>query len=265
MHVVIIWQYDPKVKAILQPLIDKGADSGVVNIAGHHVRLFQTINQFFPRGIYVDRHLMLDAIISTASHALSENVRLAEMRVIFMFHQTNKSTVDAIMAALDMLGADILDSMAQAAQKDLKVRDCILLSCESASDKTAPNPVPDKMKKWVNQARDMRTKAIKAFTVKKVSGPGEYYPQIVTFSTGNPETGGVVLNPWKTAFIRLNGHFTPGGGWEYDTDANGQPDKTQTPSSGKIYIDTGQPGGSGVQPFPAGQGPSFMPFNPQDI
>lgn len=265
MHVVIIWQRDEKVRSVLQRLIDLGADSGVISVAGHFVRLHEMFSLNNPKGAYLDRFGIAMAITNTAEDALARAKRKAEMNVIFIFHQTSRAAVNAIRGALRQLLPDLLDSMAAKAGKDLWVKQVSLLSCESAADKVVAPPLPPVMRPWVAQAVEMRTMALQAFSIRKVSGPGEFIPVVVTFSTGNVETGGVVLNPFAVEFRSLRGHFNPDGTWDYDLDANGQPDETQDPSGGTVYTDTGQPGGAATQPLNPGQVIGLMPFTPADI
>jgi len=262
MHHLIVWQKDADVEAILQPLISRGAGGGVVQLGGDHFRLFQMISTGSPKGEWYDRLPIWSAIMSTARHALQTQDRLARMHIIFMFHQTSQAAVKSIMGALKLLTPDALDGLAQSLSKNLHVEQVVLLSCESAADKTAPQPVPPAMVRWVNQARDMRNACFEAFTIRHINGGIQFTPVVATFSTGNIETGGVVLNPWSAKFISLRGHFDANGDWDYDLDANGNPDKTQTDSGGTLFADTVQ--GSATQTsFNAGQViPPLLPVIP---
>jgi len=237
MHYVVIWQNDPEVETILKPLLDRGAGGGLIALGGDHVRLFKMLAAGSPKGEWYDRLPIWSAIVSTAQHALDHAERLAEMRVEFIFHQTSHAAVSAIMGALKLLTPDALDGLAQAAGQDFSVRDVVLLSCESGTDKTVAAPAPPQFLPWVNQARDMREACFEAFTIRRVNGGGQFVPDVITFSTGNPETGGIVLDPWNAKFVSLRGHFNANGGWDYDLDANGQPDKSATPSGGTVYYD----------------------------
>jgi len=240
MHYVVIWQNDSEVETILKPLLDLGA--GLIAVGGDHVRLFRMLSEGSPKGEWYDRLPIWSAIMDTARHALTHGGRLAEMRVEFIFHQTSQAAVRSIMGALQLLTPDALDGLAQSFGKDLHVRDVVLFSCESATDKTAPVPTPAALLPWVNQARAMRQACFKAFSIRRVNGGGEFQPDVITFSTGNAVTGGIVLDPWNASFVSLRGHFNANGGWDYELDANGQPDKTATPTNGTVYYD--RPDGS---------------------
>lgn len=253
MHIAIIWQYDDGVRNALQPLLALGTDTAITPVKGHHVRLHQMVPDF-PKGANIDAFLILGTILTVAADALQKAERAADMRVIFIFHQTSRETVNGIMRALRMLTPDVLDSLAQQAGKTLTVGNVVLLSCESGTDKAVPNPVPPELVPWVDQAHNMRVAALQAFTV------GQALPLVITFSTGNAVTGAITLNPFAAEFRALRGHFNPDGTWDYDLDANGQPDHTQTPSTGNLYADTGQPGGESTQAIPAGVQVNLMPF-----
>ncbi len=262
--ILIIWQSDDDVRPYLQSLIDKGAASDIVSIAGHHVLLHEAFSKNSPRGAYINHYGIYLAVIRAAEFALSHPSDEAILKVIFMFHQTTRAAVSAINTALHALEPDVLDIRAQAAGKNLWVNQVVLLSCESAADKAAPSPAPPVMDTWITQAKRMRSKAIKAFTIRRVTDGGEYVPVVVTFSN-NVETGSVVLDPFGVRFYTLHGRFTADGSWDYDRDANGQEDKTKDPSRGTIYSDTGQPGGARTEEVPENGHVNFLPFTRADI
>lgn len=237
MHYVIIWQNDPEIEQIFKPLIDRGAAAGI-STANGYVRLFRMLSAGSPKGESYDALPIFSAIFSTADHALQNSERRADLVVMFVFHQTSRAAVRSIMGALKLLTPDALDGLAASYSKDLSVSPVVLLSCESGCDKAVTPPVPPLLQPWVNQARDMRSACFEAFRIRRVSGPGEFVPQVVTFSTGNAETGGITLDPWRAQFMSLNGHFTADGGWDYNTDASGQPDHTKTPTGGTVHVDT---------------------------
>ena len=260
MHYVIIWQNDPAVEQILAPVLARNSAAGVSAGGGtHFVRTFKMLSEGSPKGEWYDQLPIFSAIMSTADHALQAADRLAEMTVMFIFHQTSKPAVRSIMGALRLLTPDALDGLAAARNTDLSVPQVVLLSCESAADKVVTAPVPPVLQPWVDQARNMRNACFRGFRIRKVQGPGEYLPVVVTFSTGNAVTGGIVLDPWNAKFISLNGAFTPDGDWEYNTGANGQPDKTQTPSGGMVHGD--KPGATpSTTTVPVGQAvPPLLP------
>jgi hypothetical protein len=188
--------------------------------------------------------------------------RLAMMHVMFIFHQTSLPAVKSIMGALALLTPDALDDLARSLGKDLHVEQVVLLSCESGVDKVVPLPVPPELDRWVRQAGDMRAACFRAFTIKRVHGAGQLFPTVVTFSTGNAVTGGVVLDPWNSRFVALHGHFDANGDWEYDRNPDGSANKSTDESAGTVYADS--PGSApSATAIPAGQAipPLLPPFS----
>ena len=238
---------------MLQPLLALGTESAITAVKGHQVRL-QEMAPDSPKGTNVDGYHIFTTILAVAASALQQAERVAELKVYFIFHQTSRETVNGIRWALQLLAGDVLDAMALQAGKNLIIPEVVLLSCESATDKVAGAPVPAPLRSWVDQASNMRTEALKAFTI------GQTPPAVITFSTGNPATGAVSLNPFAAEFRALRGHFNPDGTWDYNRDAKGRPDHTQLLSGGTIYTDNGQAGGSTTRTLAPGASENLMPF-----
>lgn len=261
MHFLIIWQSDEKVRPIFQPLIDAGADAGVIESGGNHWRTFEMPSWSYPRGLSINPVLIFNIIVQTAAHALQVAERAAEMQVMFVFHQTSSKAVRGIMGALQMLAPDVLDALAASNNKDLIVPQVVLLSCESGMDKTTPNPVPPGWQKWVDQARNMREACFQAFTIRSPTSNADYPPRVITFSTGDPETGGVGLHPWQARFFALHGSFAADGNWDYDLDANGDPDHSMDPSGGTVFADL-PPGAGAATTHDIASGAAIPPLLP---
>jgi hypothetical protein len=211
---------------------------------------------------------MVRAIIDFSAAQLSRQQNdVATIRVIFMFHQTSNSVVDVIMRALRQLpqNAEWVQLPFQHT-KHLRVDPVILLSCESGMDKgfnVGPHPLSPRqlaMQKYAEQAAKMRTAAGKAFITPMAPPPaqpqGYYDPAVMTFSTGNGETGGVELSPFGCQFRQLPGRFRDDGSWQYDPVPAGQDSDafhSGTPTGGTVHIDHVNQGSSTTQPVPAGQ------------
>jgi hypothetical protein len=259
MHYVIIWQDDPEIRPIFKPLMDRGAGSRVLAAGGHHVHLCRMPLRGHPKGAWYDPQKIAYSIMATAVHALKMPAEgPAQMEVMFVFHQTSRAAVHAIMRALGLLVPERLDKLARSHNRDLQVTPVTILSCESGTDKTTPVPVPAGYQPWVDQSANMRDACFTAFRIRGVTTPGEYIPLVVTFSTGNPATGAISINPWGVKFQSLNGYFAADGSWHYNNDANGRPDHTATDTAGNVYSD--YPPGTVPSPPPTPYGPGvFMP------
>lgn len=209
-------------------------------------------------------------IVSFADGLLaSQNDDVVSFSVVFMFHQTSQATVRRIGRALLLLRSDPeWRALPFKHTKHLRVHQVVLLSCESATDLVAPNPVPPALQEYVEQARSMREAADRAFTTPQAPPPNTpptwYRPLVATFSTGNAETGGVVMNPFATEFRALPGRFGPGGSWQWDPTPAGQAQEAfrcGTPVPGRMYV---HQAGALVQevPFPAGTSINLMGYPP---
>ncbi len=187
------------------------------------------------------------------------------IRIVFMFHQTNGPVVRTIMKALRHLPKDPgWRRLPFVHNKHLIANPVALLSCESGMDKTfrptpgRPTPRELALRRYANQARGMRMAAGKAFVTPMSPPPTRpprwYDPPIWTFSTGDADTGGMLMDPFKARFRKLPGSFRPNGEWSYDPTPAGQ-DKGRfrmgQPTPGTVYVDTVHQGASTSNPVPA--------------
>ncbi|MGQ0648150.1 MAG: hypothetical protein ACT4P7_11305 [Gemmatimonadaceae bacterium] len=183
-------------------------------------------------------------------------VDVVEFQVIFLFHQTSRGTARAITRGLNLLDADPQwRNLPERKRIGIRVRRSWLLSCESGTDQAVadtPNIDPAlarKLQQWVQQARDMRIAAAVAFTTEQKPPPSDpkryWVPFIYTFSTGDPVTGGITLDPQRVGFrvtpytIDDNGNFQkipkPAGSTQSDDQY-----EAGTPTVGKVYKYEGQ-------------------------
>lgn len=80
----------------------------------------------------------------------------------------------------------------------------------------------------------------------------------MTYTTGDPQTGGITLNPFAVSFRELDGHFNPHGGWEYNNPDS--PDRDGEASGGTIHrVHNGQ---ENTQPLGPGAHINIMGFPP---
>jgi len=188
---------------------------------------------------------------------------VVEVQTIFIFHQTNKTVARNIINACTWIKvSNILWELAEAAVKALSVKKVILLSCESASDKVTNPPIRQGLKAAIEQAQDHRSVIASAFKTKiapPLPSGGTFFPSIVTFSTGDPDRGGVVLDPFHLKFIDLDGEFDENGNWHYNDPDNQDPDGEAT--AGTIYEDN-EGSGSTTQNLDAGDQINFMGYHP---
>jgi hypothetical protein len=195
------------------------------------------------------------------------------IRIVFMFHQTSQKIVDIIMRALRQLpNNQEWQQLPYEYTKHLRVDPVVLLSCESGMDKGfQPGPEPAgqrqlSLRRYAAQATKMRKAAGEAFITPMAPPPTDpltfYDPGVMTFSTGDADTGGIELNPFGCRFRKLPGRFRDDGSWDYDPTPPGQdPDSfhSGTPASGTVHIDHVNQGSSTSQPIPAGQSFSIIP------
>lgn len=237
MNTVVIYQSDPHVAGVLKCLTDLGA--GIQTVPNGDQVQVQELNPLVgPKG-RIDSlgQFGFLAIAGFANNLLgSLPLDLVTFQVVFIFHQITGDGVKGVMDTIRMVrDTRILPSLTQKHRKRLDVAIVNLLSCESATDKSAVSPVEPVLQPLVDQAQRMRALACKAFIIPKSPPPepGDYHPRVVTYTTGDPETGGIVLNPFVVSFRRLPGHFNDQGVWVYDN-PNGT-DHAGVPTGGTIH------------------------------
>ncbi len=226
-------------------------------------------------GVYISSAAQIvRMIIAFADGQLSaQQDDLVTIRIVSMFHQTSNGTVKKILRALSQLPRNReWRRLPFKHNKHLKIDPVVLLSCESATDRsfqTGPNPPSRRelaKRRYSTQASVMRTKAGQAFVTPMAPPPtdpqGWYDPSIITFTTGNVDTGGIELNPFVCRFRSLPGAFRDNGSWTYDPTPAGQGDeqfRQGTPTGGTVHVDHVNQDSSSTQTIPSGQPFQIIP------
>lgn len=228
-------------------------------------------------GVYIgSANQVKRTIIDFANGRLARELSdIITIRIVFLFHQTHEPTVSTLMRAFRTLPNDPQwRNLPFLHNKHLRIDPVVLLSCESGNDKgfqPGPNPPSAReisRRKYAAQASNMRLAAGKAFVTPMAppptQPPGAYDPGIITFTTGNGDTGGIELNPFSCRLRALPGDFQPDGSWNYD-EAGRPPGMSQeeyhqgTPTGGTIHTDHVNQGSSSQVAVPAGQGIQVIP------
>jgi hypothetical protein len=190
MHTVVIHQIDQKITSVLKPLRDLGPGTQAVP-SGDKV-FIQGLNPLVgPKGRMDSQgQFGFRAILAFAHELLSSEASdLVRLQVVFIFHQTSGAAVKGVMDTMRLIrDTGVLPALTGLHGKRLNVEIVNVLSCESAADK-AVSP-----------------------------------PHVVTYTTGDPQTGGITLNPFAVSFRELDGHFNPDGSWEYNNPDSPDPD-----------------------------------------
>lgn len=190
---------------------------------------------------------------------------IGQFRVIFMFHQTSANVVRALNDAFQQLdGHPTWERLAVKHTRHLRVKRVWLMSCESATDLALPPNPSAALQQYAAQAGRMRSLAAAAFRTRQTPPPPTpmafYHPFVHTLSTGDPVTGGIVLDPANVTFRRLPGHFDANGGWVWDPTPAGQSDDAfhqgqpaggtlYTHEDGRLIESTPIPAGGGLAPL----------------
>lgn len=269
MHAIIIHQNDRRVRDLLRKAKQQGGGSVTVNgrRLTHTLQVEElgsgTLAGKFTGGLLLgSAPRIARAIVGFADKVMTNTAEdVVAIQVIYMFHQSSGKAVRTIMRSMRRVRSDPdWQRLPFKHNKHLSVSAVVLLSCESATDKVAPNPVPPHLQRFVTQARLMRSVAGRSFQTPRspppITPPGIYDPQVITFSTGNAETGGVVLNPFNVQFRELAGHFDANGGWVWDDPNN----HSGVPTSGTMYSDFVGSGSSSTTDVPSGQGANLMGY-----
>jgi hypothetical protein len=130
---------------------------------------------------------------------------IVEFQVIFIYHQTSQKVIRKIERALRGLPTYRLWRQIPFKRiKHIRVPCVWMLSCESATDQVTQDA---RILRYIGQASLLRSLAQEAFITPQAPPPTKppsvYHPTVVTFSTGDPVTGGLVLNPEKVKFKEL--------------------------------------------------------------
>ena len=166
---------------------------------------------------------------------------LVQFRIIFIFHQTSAEVARAITDALTSMPMNVnWTTLPDVHGRAVQVTEVWYLSCESGAEVTAKDP---RLVDYVGQSAMMRVAAQAGLRTEKKpppSNPREFFspPNVFEFSTGDPVTGSVRLNPNRVSFVT-----TPN--WEVTDQGTIQqiphtPDP-ENPSAGTIY-NWGAPG-----------------------
>lgn len=264
-NTLIIHQRDDKISALPEM---KALGNDLREFNGNLVQVHEMVEMQGVKGDPLIDHPRAYSAIEGFTDAVLARVQddLVEIQIIFMFHQTKKYAVLAILATMaDVRVKDLFRRLAEQHVKQLRITSIVLLSCESATDKVLTQPIRDGLERYVAQAQLMRSEATDAFKTLQgppypVSGPpGINYPSVVTFSTGNVDRGGIIMNPFAAKFVDLDGHVDPDGNWVLDDPNTYNPEGT--PTSGTIYTD--QPGVPTTQnELDPGEPENFMGFPP---
>ena len=265
MNTIIIYQKDEKVS---QRLAAHGVDlsGAVVPMQGFQVMAAGMTVTESPKGpVFGDAYEIYKPIVTFCEATLAAvQDDVVEVQVIFMFHQTNKTVADNIINGCHLIEwTHRLQELADDANKHLKVVNVVMLSCESGADAVVPPPYRNGLRAAIAQARNMRNVAKAAFKTK-IAPPypsqGTYFPTIVTYSTGDADRGGVVLDPFHVSFTDLDGSFDETGNWHWNDPDNH--DSDGVPTGGTIHSDN-EGTGPTTETKAAGQQVNIMGFHPQ--
>lgn len=130
---------------------------------------------------------------------------MVEFQVIFIYHQTSRKVIRKIEKALRWLpGYQPWQQIPFRRVKHIRVSCVWMLSCESAADQVTQDA---RLFRYIAEASVLRSRAQKAFITPQAppptNPPSVYHPIVVTFSTGDPVTGGLVLDPEAVQFLKL--------------------------------------------------------------
>ena len=267
MNTLIIFQTDSNVQTLLDGHQLPKPDEGVEQVPGHgfHVMTAEMTVKKSPKGPSIGNAQEIYAAIVKFCKSVLEDVQndLVEVQLIFIFHQTNKTIARNIINACAWVKAsNILWELAKDANKALSVKKITLLSCESGTDKVVKPPYRKGLKPAIEQATGMRSIIASAFKTKlapPLPSGGTLYPSVVTFSTGNPDRGGIVMDPFHVEFRDLDGEFDENGAWSYNDPDNHDPEGTD--SKGTIYDDN-EGSGSNTETLAAGAHVNLMGYHP---
>lgn len=217
---------------------------------------------------------MVRAIVRFADTELRNQLEdRVTLRVVFMFHQTHLKTVKVILRAMRQLPNEPRwRALPFVHVKHLQVTPVVLLSCESGMDKTfQPGPDPptrreQALRRYALQARAMRVAIGAGLLTPMAPPPGQppryYDPEVITFSTGDSDTGGIVLDPFQARFKRLPGRFREDGSWSYDPTPPGQDQdafRAGEDTAGTAYSDFVHQGSSDSNDVPEGAAMPIIP------
>jgi hypothetical protein len=264
MNTLIIFQADENVS---NRLTSHGLDlsGNVSQMHGFQVMAFEMAVTRSPKGpIFGDAHGIYRAIVKFCDETLAAvHDDVVEVQIVFMFHQTNSTAARNIVNGCRLIEwTRVLQDLADRANKHLKVVNVVLLSCESAADLVVQPPVWRGHRAAVDQAQDMRNAAKAAFRTRMAPpypSQGTYHPTIVTYSTGDVDRGGVVLDPFHVSFTDLDGRFDEHGDWQWNDPDNH--DSDGVPTSGTIHFDNEETGQTTAQ-LDSGRQTNLMGFHP---
>lgn len=160
---------------------------------------------------------------------------IVELQIVFVFHQSQVPEIEAMVTALTDLPlfsawANVTDGQGYM----LRVKNVVLMSCESGAHKgTNRDPL---LIDYLTRAAALQNAARLGLATEvkpPPSNPREYfpYPVVLSFTTGDPVTGGLVLDPNHAKFVS-----TPEWGLTRDGQIApfGDPDK-EVPAAGSVY------------------------------
>ncbi len=183
-------------------------------------------------------NLIVSNIVAFAEVIAKQPLDVIEFQVIFMYHQTASKVIKRLINALRLLDKDTRwRTLQDRYNKPVLVKRAVMLSCESALDITntppynAYNPL-------------LREYGLNSYLMRRFMGQAFHFefpliqhdfPSVISFSTGNPIRGTVVLDPFIFTFRD--------GAWIIDANGNYQPEPGASdaevhqgvPTSGKIF------------------------------
>jgi len=246
MNTIIIAQNEPKIKKTLAQYREPGLRD--IRVGGKRLKRKLRI-EYTPEilgGISLGSPDKIVAAIVQFADQLATVVQedRIEFQVIFIFHQTTKRTAERIILALADLNKNKgWRNLPYKHTKHIRVPQVVLLSCESATDEVNKNPYEPRLLKYDTQAYVMRMLADRAFKTPMApppqTPPGVYAPAVITFSTGNPVTGGLVLDPFRIAFRKLHYHLDKNGNFVEDPRPPGVSEEEWhkgDPSGGTVHV-----------------------------
>lgn len=253
MNTLIIYEQDAQIAGHLVPLARLG--KGVVDAQGRQVMLHGITETRTSKGmVYGDAQEIYEAVRVFADTVLAAAAREAMMQLVLIFHQSSRVVVDHLGNGMKLVEwTRILKQLSDRHKKPLLVKQVVLLSCETAIDKVVHPPLSRVIQFYADQAAEMRRRAATAFrTLNAPPYPSQGFhgPAIVTFSTGNADRGGLVLDPFAVQFRDLAGRFDDNGAWTWDDPR--YPDRDGVETAGTVYVDDPETGETTSAEVPAG-------------